>query len=318
MPENDFIRLWNRSVSTFAVAKVVGTTPILATARACRLRRKGMDLRRMKKHQDPQRAEIRSRAARLRKDKLRAKLACDIPAGFFQDHADTSWVWMAGQTGLDVRTLKRIAQDRGFDGKVAGNKKVAHFECPHNVRDYIDGLILSDGGLAKANRRSYVQESVSEDWLQQIQSDFSTWGIESVIDPASRPGRKPSFRIRTPVYQEFGVFGSRWYPAGVKVIPRDLDVRSAALLRNMYLGDGTMAGHVLEVCLEGFLDDDVEWLRDELNRVHGLNAGLRKVQAGLRIKIFARWRNQFYDLIEYNVPVSLQHRFRRSTGRFKK
>ena len=316
--QEDFIQLWNSSASTFAVAEAAGTTRAAVVTRACRLRRQGIFLQVLKQNRDPDRATVRSQAAHCRDQRLLEARSAKIPTGFFEEHASTSWVWMAEQTGLDERTLHKIAKERGFGGEVAGVKKVEHFACPDLVRNYIDGLILSDAGLSGSGRRRFVHESVSQDWLQQIQGQFDSWGIQSLIGPNNRPGRNPSFSLVTPVYQTFGGFGGRWYPSGMKVVPRDLDLRSAALLRNLYLGDGTMAGNVLEICTEGFSDEDVEWLRDELNRVHGLNVALRQVGAGLRLKIYARWRNQFYDIIEQDIPPSLQHRFRRSTGRYQR
>ena len=319
IPQEDFIRLWNESASTFSVAEIAGTTRAAVVARACRLRRDGFVLQRFVQNRDPDRAELRSLAAKSRDAHLREVLRAKLPVDFFETYVGTSWTWMSQQTGLDERTLRKIAEDQGFEGNVAGVKRVAYFTCPDQVRDYIDGLLLSDAGLGGVGRRMFTQESVSLDWLQQIQDQFQSWGVDSVIDPNKRPGRKPSFSLRTPVYQTFGMtFGTRWYPQGVKVIPRDLNLSSGPLLRNLYLGDGTMAGNVLEVCMEGFQDEDVEWMRDELNRVHGLNVGLRQVKAGLRLKIYARWRNHFYDLIEQDIPPSLQHRFCRSTGRFQR
>ena len=316
LPHKDFINLWNDSSSAIAVAKVMGTTPSTVVTRAYRLRCRGFDLKKMKKHQDPTRAGVRSQAASKRDALVFQALASTIPAQFFRDHADTSWEWMASQTGLDTRTLKKIALKRGFTGAIAGAKKVRRFDCCPLLCNYLDGLLLSDAGLEKRSTKCLSQESISRDWLRQIEVYLLRYGIESTLRPVKQRDKgRPSFRLRTRTYQTFSSFHCRWYPnGGPKVIPRDLDVSSPDLLRNLYLGDGTM-GSVLEICTEGFRDQDVEWLRDEFNRVHAWGVDTKRVKAGLRLKIYAKYRNLFYDLIEYDIPPSLQHRFKRSPGR---
>lgn len=155
--------------------------------------------------------------------------------------------------------------------------------APSN-KDYIDGIILGDGGVYCGSKFSalYNQEANFKyyEWLRQIQRDFFSFGISSTLKFREE---KSSYMLRTISYAELLQFRKRWYPNGVKNVPRDINLQSPQLLANWYMGDGYRCKEhdYLRLSTCYFSSEDVEFLKRELSAKLNINVAIHKEPYGL-------------------------------------
>jgi hypothetical protein len=156
--------------------------------------------------------------------------------------------------GISRRIGPRLAAARG--------KVSPAFDLTSSRRDFLDGLMLSDGHIDRPGAEGgskYSQTCVRRTWLESLAAEFDGWGVLSAVGE-SRPGCV-EFQLQTRRYRTLVAERERWYPnGGEKRVPRDVNLFSPCLLRNWIAGDGTRCGSDLRICTDGFCPDDVEWL----------------------------------------------------------
>jgi len=160
----------------------------------------------------------------------------------------------------------------------ASKLNVKHFCLNQHSKDYIDGLILSDGYLYKgANTSSFEQYFAKshEDWKTQVTIDFNRFGINNKVKKQFSEIATGGFGylLNTSAYGELKLFYERWYVDGKKIIPPDLNI-SPTLLLNEYLGDGTLnrSCWCINLCTQSFAGQYVEELSAKINEVLGINS----------------------------------------------
>lgn len=156
---------------------------------------------------------------------------------------------------------------------------------------YLDGLLLGDGCLwirktCRCVTPRYAQGCVEKSWIDVISNFFTNAGIINRVhstfrEPSIFRGRgkeRVLWHIDTRVYQEFFSFYNRWYPEGVKVIPRDIKLDNQ-LLANWYMGDGCFTHKnygTIVLATNGFNRDDVIYLSDLVDNYLDIHSRVSK------------------------------------------
>jgi len=147
----------------------------------------------------------------------------------------------------------------------------------------IIGSLLGDGYLTKPK---YGQSALAKgqcaahhDYLLWHQQEFPG---STITARKTRLGEKvhAGFAVRVPANPRLTELRAKWYPEGVKVVPRDLELDSLALAV-WYFDDGTnsLKGRTASFHTEGFSLDDVEFLASVVVRF-GIEAYPRHVKNG--------------------------------------
>ena len=160
-------------------------------------------------------------------------------------------------------------------------------------------------------------------WLLGLQTDLTAMGLviklgTSLRGPATIQGREvPGERrydiLRSLNYAELVAERLRWYPQGVKVVPRDLRLTPTVLL-HWFCGDGRGGDRkgTLGFCADGFTLEDVDFLVTRLQEDLGITA--LRTQAKGRPQILVSQRDEAVKvktLLEPLIPAccayKLQH-----------
>ena len=200
--------------------------------------------------------------------------------------------------------------------------------------DFLDGLMLGDGGIAVARDREknsyfYIEVSgaIHMDWLRSIKKAFLEIGI--LISPTfpkvysrSYHGRSyDACRLVTPRIPLFTQERLRWYVEDKgkyrKVVPRDLKL-TPVTLAHWFIGDGCTAwcrgSVILTLYTNGFIDSDVAYLNSLLAE-KGLPMHINRHHTGYgSILTIAESNtvNKFLRLVEAFIPPSYQYKIKKS------
>lgn len=187
---------------------------------------------------------------------------------------------VAEQFGCAYSTVSSIVRDRGLSRGKGPRKHISEAKvrrCPefsNDFKDYLDGLLLSDGSLDApiATRSSkYSQSCTHRAWLRKIKTTFTDNGIESSIGDENRITKKSCWQLQTFRYDGLARAYDRWYPSKIKKVPRDINLASPTLLRNWLYGDGTLIrGSTLRLCTDSFSEEDIDWMSKSLKKFLGV------------------------------------------------
>ena len=127
----------------------------------------------------------------------------------------------------------------------------------------VDGALLGDGYLSirkKTGHFAYTchYRTVVENLKSQLGSIWMNIKQQSYADSRTNK-RYTSYVGESRCYQIFTDLRSKWYPNGVKIVPRDIKL-TPVVCYWWYLGDGTSKSTSLALCTNGFTADDVEFL----------------------------------------------------------
>jgi len=144
------------------------------------------------------------------------------------------------------------------------------FNLTDNAIAYIDGLILGDACIKKVTPR--LSQSFSRkymEWAKIVQIDLNNFGVSSKLSEYDIFDRRTNktynlVTLQTLGYKTFKIFRERWYPDGIKIVPKDL-ILTEKSIRNWYLGDGGYSGKQLKFSTDGFDDSSILYLKQQLN-----------------------------------------------------
>ncbi len=158
-----------------------------------------------------------------------------------------------------------------------------YFEMTKEIRDYFDGLLMGDGCLnlsrsiknkLSANYK-FDQISIHDDWVQSQVDFFNSKNIKTNIlhYPAKTNimvcGKLCNIQaltcLSTSYYRTLLSERHRWYPNGIKIVPKDFDITNTLSLANWYMGDGSIGvdknkRFYLKLSTNSFTEQDVIWL----------------------------------------------------------
>jgi hypothetical protein len=195
-----------------------------------------------------------------------------------------------------------------------------NFVMNNELKSVFDGAILSDGSFIQQSKISaYFSMSLSvenKDWILNISEIFDKNDVEHKI--CYYPGKNriskgkiihegPSVRISTPSYRNLLSERERWYPNGIKIVPKDI-VLNNVVLAGWYMGDGSISitrRHNTRVCLhvQCFSYNDVSFLSKELLKLD-LSSKILKIRESQFILSMTRTNaEKFVDLVRnYTTP----------------
>lgn len=148
----------------------------------------------------------------------------------------------------------------------------------------VDGLLLGDGQIDKKGLLRLEQSNKRHCWLEDVNNKIiSLGGYSKIITIPPRimviEGRsvfkKEGSLLYTPAYVEIQEQRKRWYPEGIKRIPKDLEL-SPLTLAYWFAGDGTYTKMgMLTFCTNGFVKEDTQYLIELISNL-GIEANIRK------------------------------------------
>ena len=253
-------------------------------------------------------------------DQLCAK---ELVQCYLSGEATTS---LATRHGVSVGSVIVRLRDAGVLVQNKSHKR--HFEAPlipeYTAQEILDGLLLGDGGIAKKGYAQMEQCSRRKGWLLDVQDRLHLTGVESriILTPPRERTLKESGRVLrgtagrhlyTPVYMELKEQRQRWYPEGVKLVPRDLRL-TPMVLAQWFCGDGSgNSNGTLVFHTEGFSETCVDFLIGRLwedCRIHGSKQKHQR-PGQFFIQILNRSDAvRFRDLTSVYVPECCQYKLR--------
>lgn len=198
-----------------------------------------------------------------------------------------------------------------------------------NALEVFEGAMLSDAslviGLHGVNAYFKLdQGGVNHlDWLQRVKGALTELGVKvspmypKLYDRELRCG-VPYLRLVLVTHVSLFLTEQyrRWYPSGRKVVPADIQLTPVSLA-DWFAGDGTSVwlygrwGTYVKFCTEGFSEEGVLLLRDELWRL-GFHATTPKCGKGRRIGINRQGEiSAFMNIVEPYVVPSYSYKLKR-------
>jgi len=192
---------------------------------------------------------------------------------------------------------------RGFGFNVAPEKKLTNTQY-----EFFDGLMLSDGSICR--RKSLKgRHTRGNDFLSCAfkHEEFAKY-IKSQLELKPEVHNKihVSGRYKSGQCEQFGILSSpnifftkerdRWYPEGIKLIPRDCRITPTSL-NIMYLGDGYIRkdkdNKSIYLSTHSFVKGDLKIITDYLYSVNIKS----KIQADNQIRISSYNTQDFLNYI---------------------
>ena len=184
--------------------------------------------------------------------------------------------------------------------------------------ELIDGLLLGDGHISDTGRLSLVQTQARISWPQQVRLLFEAEGL--LCSPMSFKGgvvlfrgieyqKNPAEGFRTRTYKELKRQRDRWYPEGIKRVPKDVRLTPTSIA-HWFFGDGTVggSGYRATFCTDGFSVEDVRLLVRLLNDKHQWNCVRTKRN---RIRTTRREdRESLLRMLQPRVPIGFEYKLR--------
>ena len=195
----------------------------------------------------------------------------------------------------------------------------------------LDGLLLGDASITRYGYLSLRQTDARRGWLEHVAKHLAVFGVSSKIVSNKLPNRaqyidghrintKENSLLYTPCYVELKTQRSRWYPDGVKHIPKDIVITPLSLAY-WFCGDGTgNKNGSISFCTNSFSESEVRALAEILSIEFDVAASYSKVhrppvqrvrKPEFMVKVFKRDDAQrFKDLTEMYMPECCLYKFR--------
>ena len=169
----------------------------------------------------------------------------------------------------------------------------------------LEGHLLGDGSVFYVDSRkklpAFAIVSKHKSYLEWIVKE-SKWANERPIwirnqyDSRTTKTYK-AYWLRSLSSQFLKEQRERWYPEGIKLVPKDLILTKDSLVR-WYMDDGCFYNQALFLSTDGFTKSDIEYLA-VLLELHNFNPTLTKNGNGYRISFT---RKQSREFLEYIGP----------------
>lgn len=148
------------------------------------------------------------------------------------------------------------------------------------TRELIDGLLLGDASVGDHRnseaRLELTQRRTCADWVANVATRLESAGFDTRITDRGVRG----LQLRTGKYATLTIERRRWYPDGIKAVPRDVRLTPLAISQ-WYWGDGCTGnnGYRMTFHTEGFQRAHVEFLGTRLLDLHGISSRLEMRRA---------------------------------------
>lgn len=193
---------------------------------------------------------------------------------------------IAKSLNVGVSIIRRHLQESGVTMRKRGwgYNVLPEKQLTVNQYEFFDGLMLSDGSIARRGVLNH-RHSQGNDYLSCAfkYMEFAEY-IKSQLSLAPEVHRKVhiSDRYKSGYCVQYGILSSanifftqerdRWYPEGVKIIPKDCRLTPTSL-NIMYLGDGYITKDspkrkAIYICLHSFEREDIQLVIDHLDSIN--------------------------------------------------
>lgn len=233
---------------------------------------------------------------------------------------------LARRYGISVWAVLKRVRDAGVRVRSVKEQCEKRLGSPttdaYTFRNLVDGLLLGDAYVDRKGLLHLEQSDVRFGWVEQVASLLAAVGAESRIIPIPPKikeieGRvvqgKSAHVLYTPAYVEMQGERRRWYPDGMKVIPRDL-LLTPTSLAHWFCGDGTFSQDgSLDFCTNGFTEEDVTFLSERLLHDLGIVSNLAKTPRPGQFKVQVARRDEAVkvrDIVEPLLPACCLYKLR--------
>ena len=190
------------------------------------------------------------------------------------------------------------------------------------LTEIVDGLMLGDGSMDRKGFLRLEQTITHQGWVQQLQRELLSLGVDAKISnqKARTSGKKiegriincsPSVLLYTRSYKFMKEQRQRWYPDGVKILPRDL-VLTPVVLAHWFCGDGSYdKTGALSIYTNNFTYDEVCRLAVLLKLSLGIYSTIYEQRPGQWTLRISRKADalKVRDLVWPHIPECFQYKF---------
>jgi len=176
-----------------------------------------------------------------------------------------------------------------------------HCNLSKQAIEWLNGELLGDGCLYSYSSYSanFIYGSKYLEYIHYISDILKSFGIGGgeIKKKYNKDWDCYVYHYYSHCYVELLPIRKRWYPDGKKIVPRDVTL-TPLTCRQFYIGEGCLSHrkkqrpHIV-LATYGFLIEDVEWLKIQLNKL-GFKATRRSQN---RIGISSHSTKQFLDYI---------------------
>jgi hypothetical protein len=174
------------------------------------------------------------------------------------------------------------------------------------------GCLLGDGSIEKEGR--FIYRSAQFEHVKFVSDIFSKYATQKYING---PVRSDCFDARSQKIHSTYTFKTqnnillkelyqKWYPEGIKIVPRDLELTSLTCLL-WYIGDGNLnSGKHIILYTNGFTYNDVYFLTQKLNELGFESSIQNKKSRENKLPIIYIPRRTVKRFLEYIGPCPVQ------------
>lgn len=190
-----------------------------------------------------------------------------------------------------------------------------------NQKEFLDGLMLGDGGIIWSKTAAYPRLSV----MRQLQDkDYLLWQYDLFKDFYGTPPKYfksyhnkvdkyyEGFSCRTKSGKIFSDYYNKWYPNGKKIVPRDLVLTPLTLLI-WFLDDGSVikpSEHGLQIkfSTDGFPEEDTRFLAQLLSSFINDEVKVYKNGNGFILRLATIAATKLIEIIDPIFPPCMERK----------
>lgn len=168
---------------------------------------------------------------------------------------------LAKEYGVVSSSILKLLRRNNIDMRAANETRLInhanHTKISDSTMEMMDGWMLGDGGVYSRGLQSrFVFFSQYEEYAMHVKDALDNDGVKCNMYKS-----KGGYSLTTLCTLQFQELRNRWYPNGVKIIPKDL-VLTSNTMKYWFIDDGTSSKRKgtmgLAVCC--FTDDDCKML----------------------------------------------------------
>jgi hypothetical protein len=199
-------------------------------------------------------------------------------------------------------------------GIITGRPQDPMITVSPNCLDIINGELLGDGSLGLSgsykSNACFAHSTANIDYGKYLYNKLKINDIPLLKEeflPARNNG-KPQFRTRTTTNKYWTELYYKWYPLGIKTVPRDFELNKEVCL-HWYLGDGYFEGITSKISTCGFSYEENKYLSEMLTAM-GFKATVNSRSGGYYIIRFSKYSFQsFLNWIGSCPVIGYEHRW---------
>jgi len=169
--------------------------------------------------------------------------------------------------------MKKFNIPRRSYGEANHLRRGNNCELSKEATEWINGELLGDGSLNSQYRYSarFVYGSKYLEYIKYVKDTLNSFNINIIGKIYKKRNKRQgniSYSYTSRAYEELAFIRKKWYPKGIKIVPRDIKL-TPTTLRQHFIGDGSLnhgkyGKPYITLATNGFTISDVEWLVKQL------------------------------------------------------